>query len=128
MSNQIIVLVIDDDKFIRMTLERHLWPEGFEVYVAEDGYKGLELAHEKKPDVILLDWMMPKMDGLEVLAKLKDDERTQSIPVFMLTVKKLPCHVRAAINEGVDGYFAKPFDPTKVGPTLRNQLKKLVKS
>ena len=128
MSKPISVLVIEDEEHIRSILEYNLNLDGFEVYLAEDGLKGLELASEKKPDMILLDWKMPEMDGLGVLFKLKADERTKNIPVFMLTINKMPCHVRAAINEGVDGYFAKPFDPTKVGPTLRHKLQKMVKS
>lgn len=128
MSEQISVLVIEDEDNIRDILEYNLKLDGFEVILAEDGFTGFKLACQKIPDVILLDWMLPKMDGLEVLTELKADERTKNIPVFMLTAKDTPCHVRAAITEGVDGYFSKPFDPAKMGPTLRHKLEKPVKS
>ena len=128
MSERISVLVVEDDEHIRNILEYNLKLDGFDVYLAEDGRKGLELARQIRPDVILLDWMMPEMNGLEVLSELKKDEQTKHILVFMLTAKDTPCHVRAAIREGVDGYFAKPFDPAKMGPTLRHKLEKLVKS
>ena len=127
MIEGISILVVDDEEHLRNILEYNLRLDGFDVYLAEDGRKGLELARQKMPDAILLDWMMPEMDGLEVLSKLKADEQTKNIPVFMLTVKKMPRHVSAAIMEGVDGYFAKPFDLAKMGPTLRCKLEKLVK-
>ena len=128
MGEQVSVLVIEDDDNIRDILEYNLKLDGFEVYVAENGRKGLELSCQKIPDVILLDWMLPKMDGLEVLSRLKADERTKNVPVFMLTAKDMPCHVRAAITEGIDGYCSKPFDPAKMGPAHRRKLEKVVKS
>ena len=128
MSERTCVLVVEDEEHLCSILEYNLKLDGFEVYLAEDGRKGLELAHAKKPDVILLDWMIPEMDGLEVLSRLKADELTKNIPVFMMTAKTMPCHVTAAIMEGVDGYFTKPFDPAKMGRTLRRKLEKLVKS
>ncbi|MFC1677323.1 response regulator [Planctomycetota bacterium] len=128
MSKRISVLVIEDEKNIRGILKYNLESDGFEVILAEDGPIGLELAREKEPDVILLDWMMPEMDGLEVLSKLKMNVQTRNIPVFMLTAKKRPCHLRAAIAESVDGYIAKPFDPAKLGEKIRDMLEKLVKS
>jgi CheY-like chemotaxis protein len=76
--------------------------------------------------VILLDWMMPEMDGMEVLSRLKKDAATKNIPVFMLTAKKAPSDVGTAICEGVDGYFAKPFDIVKLTQTLRHKLQNLV--
>ena len=111
-SKQISVLIIEDKEHLRSILEYNLRMDGFDVYLAEDGRKGLELARDKKPDVILFarekipdvilsDWMTPETDGLEVLSELKADERTKNIPVFMLTVKKMSCHVQAAIMEGV---------------------------
>jgi two-component system alkaline phosphatase synthesis response regulator PhoP len=127
-SKRTCVLVIEDEEYVRNILKYNLKLDGFNVYLAEGGRDGLELARDKKPDAILLDWMMPEMDGLEVLAELKKDERTKHIPVFMLTAKKSPCHVNAALMEGIDGYFTKPFEPGKVGPTLKRNLEKLVKS
>lgn len=128
MAGDISILVIEDEEHIRNILEYNLKSNGFEVFLAEDGLAGLELAGSKKPDAILLDWMMPKVDGLEVLGKLKSNAQTKEIPVFMLTVKKMPSDVGAAILAGAEGYFTKPFDPAKIGPMIRHKLEKLAKT
>ncbi len=122
MSKQISVLVIDDSDFIRsMFLDR---PEldGFDVSVAEDGQTGHDLARSVRPDLILLDWILPDIDGMEVLAQIKDDPDIKNIPVYMLTAKKTPSDVGQAICEGVEGYFAKPFDLESLTKTLRKKL------
>ena len=122
MSEQISVLVVDDEQHIRSILEYNLKLDGFEVYVAEDGHKGLELAREKMPGVILLDWMLPEMDGLEVLSELKKDERTEHIPVFMLTAKAMMQDIEQALCEGADDYISKPFDPKQLGSTIKKKI------
>jgi two-component system phosphate regulon response regulator PhoB len=73
MSEQITILVVEDEAHIRRVLDYNLKLDGFEVYLAEDGAAGLKLARENRPDVILLDWLMPVMNGLQVLAELKAD-------------------------------------------------------
>jgi len=123
MSKRIPVLVIEDEKSIRMVLEYNLRLDGFEVYLAEDGPTGLELAREKKPKVILLDWMMPEMDGLEVLSELKYDKRTEHIPVFMLTAKGMIGDIERAFALGADDYITKPFEPVELGHTIKTKLK-----
>lgn len=128
MGKKISVLVIDDEEHIQDLFRCHPSLDEFEVSVAGNGYEGLEIAHRVRPDVILLDWMMPEMDGMEVLSKLKQDAATKNIPVFMLTAKKTPCDVGIAICEGVDGYFAKPFDIVQLVRTLQHKLKNLVNS
>jgi len=129
MSEQISVLVIEDEEHIRNILEYNLRSDGFDVYLAEHGLRGVELAREKRPDVILLDWVMPKMDGLEVLSELKRDRRTKRIPVFMLTVKDDEDDVRRALNEGADWYFTKPFgDATELGQQIKSMLEPLMES
>ena len=128
MSEQISILVIEDDEHVRGILKYNLESDGFMVSLTEDGPEGLELAFREKPDVILLDWMMPEMDGLEVLTELRKDERTKNIPVFMLTAKDMPGDIGQAILEGINGYFTKPYDPAKLGPTLKRKLKKLVRN
>jgi two-component system phosphate regulon response regulator PhoB len=122
MSKRISVLVVEDEEHVRTVLEYNLELDGFEVYLAADGPAGLELAREKRPDVILLDWMMPKMDGLKVLSELKADERTRSIPVFMLTAKGMMADVARALYEGADDYITKPFDPVELGEILKEKL------
>ena len=127
-NKQITVLVIEDEEHIRRVLEYNLKLDGFEVYLAADGASGLELAREKRPDVILLDWMMPEMDGLKVLSELKYDETTNDIAVFMLTAKGMMGEVGQALYEGADDYITKPFDPMQLGKIIKKKLEKCVKA
>ena len=126
MGKKISVLVIDDEEHILNLFQCHPSLDEFEVSVASDGYEGLQIARRERPDVILLDWMMPEMDGMEVLSRLKKDAATKNIAVFMLTAKKAPSDVGTAICEGVDGYFAKPFDIVKLVQTLKHKLENLI--
>ncbi len=128
MSKRISVLVVEDEEHIRNILGYNLQLDGVEVYLAEDGLTGLELARRKKFEVILLDWMMPEMNGLEVLSELKHDKRTEHIPVFMLTAKAMSQDLGQALQQGADDYIAKPFDPVSLGQTIRHKLENLVKS
>ncbi|MBA7639338.1 Alkaline phosphatase synthesis transcriptional regulatory protein PhoP [subsurface metagenome] len=128
MSEKISVLVVDDEEHIRNILEYNLRLEGFEVYLAENGRTAIEHARQKKPDVILLDWMMPEMDGLEVLSELKRDKTTENIPVFMLTAKGMANDVGKALLRGADDYIVKPFEPEELGEMVRHKLESTVKN
>lgn len=128
MSNHISILIIEDEEHIRIVLDYNLKLDGFEVYLAADGPSGLELTYQRRPDVILLDWMMPGMNGLEVLSELKNDKTTENIPVFMLTAKGMPSDINRAFNMGVDDYITKPFDPMLLGKTIREKLEKYVRA
>jgi DNA-binding response OmpR family regulator len=128
MSEQIIILIVEDEAHIRKVLEYNLKLDGFEVYLAEDGATGLKLAHEKNPDLILLDWLMPVMNGMQILAELKADSSTEHIPVFMLTAKSMISDVTQAIEMGADDYITKPFNPIQLGKTIREKLEKCVKA
>jgi len=128
MDERISILVVEDEEHICRILEYNLKLDGFEVYPAGDGPRALELAREVKPDVILLDWMMPEMDGLEVLSKLKQDKTTENIPVFMLTAKGMMVDVGRALCEGADDYITKPFDPMQLGKTIKRKLEKCAKT
>ena len=124
MGENIIVLVVEDEAHIRRVLEYNLKLDGFEVFLAEDGAAGLHLAGEKIPDVILLDWLMPEMNGLQVLAELKNNSDTKHIPVFMLTAKGMLSDVTQALEMGADDYITKPFNPMQLGKTIREKLEK----
>ena len=127
MNKNISVLVIDDETDIRKVLKYNLELDGFDVYSAANGPTGLKMAHEKKPDVILLDWVMPKMDGLEVLAELRNDERIKDIIVFMLTAKNMMDDVAMALANGADDYIPKPFEGTELGPRILSMFEALRK-
>ncbi len=128
MSKWIPVLVVDDDEIIRKALKRSLQLYGFRVYLAENGRAGLKLALEKKPAFILLDWMMPGVDGLEVLAELKHNEQTEHIPVFMLTGRGMMGDLNQAFDIGADGYITKPADIEELGRIIRTKWEKYEKA
>jgi two-component system OmpR family response regulator len=117
------ILMVEDDPDIRRVAVMALkFKGGFEVLTASDGVEGLEVAAKEKPDVILLDSMMPKMDGPETCKRLKADETLRKIPVIFLTAKSQKKEIEAGLELGAIGYLVKPFDPM----TLADELKKLV--
>lgn len=128
MINQLSVLVVEDEEHLRGVLEYNLRLDDYEVYTAEDGPEALEIARNQKPDVILLDWMMPQMDGLDVLSELKHDEAIRQIPVFMLTAKAVVDDVELALSQGADGYITKPFELMQLGKTIREKLQKILEA
>ena len=113
------ILVIEDEELIRTVLKRKLRRYRYQVYLAEDGPTGLEIARREKPTFILLDWMMPGMDGLDVLVELKADKKTKDIPVFMLTSRKMIGDLDEAFEVGVDGYIVKPLDLMELGEIIK---------
>ncbi|HLB74628.1 MAG TPA: response regulator [Sedimentisphaerales bacterium] len=118
------VLVVEDEEHIRTVVEYNLRRQGFDVYTAENGLGGLDLARKVRPDVILLDWMMPEMDGLEVLAELKRDRATSKILVLMLTARGMAGDMERALRLGADDYITKPFDPASLGGIIVEKLEK----
>ena len=116
------VLVIDDEAPIRLLCRVNLEAEGMEVLEAADGPSGLETARAETPDVILLDVMMPGLDGWRVAEELLDDERTQGIPIVFLTARaELRDRARGIDLGGVD-YVTKPFNPVELAPLVRSLL------
>jgi two-component system alkaline phosphatase synthesis response regulator PhoP len=108
------VLVVDDDPVIQKLLQVNFEMEGYDVVVAGDGEEGLALAREERPDLVLLDVMMPKMNGLDVAAALRSDKVTEAIPIIMLSAKAQASDVQAGLDLGVDDYVTKPFDPLEL--------------
>ena len=124
MSEWIPVLVIEDDKIVQEALKRSLKLYGFKAYPAKNGRTGIRLARAKKPALILLDWMMPGMDGLEVLAELKHNRKTEHIPVFMLTGKGMIGDLDRAFGIGADNYIIKPSDLSTIGEIVKAKWEK----
>ena len=124
MNERISVLIVEDEEHIRDVLEYNLKFDGFEVHLAANGRDALEIARTVQIDVVLLDWMMPDMDGLKVLYELKQDPKTQNIPVFMLTAKAAVGDVEQALHSGASDYITKPFDPMLLGRIIIRKLKK----
>ena len=116
------VLVIDDEAPIRLLCRVNLEAAGMEVLEAQDGPSGLEEARREHPDVVLLDVMMPGMDGWEVFSALLEDESTSSIPIVFLTARaELRDQARGLELGGVD-YVTKPFNPLDLAPLVDNLL------
>jgi DNA-binding response OmpR family regulator len=114
------VLVIDDEAPIRLLCRVNLEAEGMEVLEAADGPSGLAKARAELPDVILLDVMMPGLDGWRVAEELLDDERTAQIPIIFLTARaELRDRARGIDLGGVD-YVTKPFNPVELAPLVRD--------
>ena len=105
------VLVVDDEPDIRELVQHHLEIEGFEVLSAPDGEKGLFLIQNELPDLIILDLMLPGIDGLEVCRKLNNIESTSDIPIIMLTAKGEEIDIIKGLDYGADDYVTKPFSP-----------------
>ena len=108
------ILVIDDDASIRSLLTDVLEVEGFTVRTAEDGFAGLRSLAGDRPDCVVLDVMMPGMDGHVVLQRIRAAEGGQDVPVVMLTAAADDAHAWQAWSEGVDYFLAKPFDPDEL--------------
>ena len=125
MENEILVLVIDDEADVRRVVELNLRADGFDVQTSPNGFSGIEDTRKYKPDLILLDVMMPDMDGLEVLMELKWDKKLKKIPVFMLTAKSTVGDMDSAFNRRADGYITKPFDGATLGETIRKKLEEI---
>jgi len=116
------VLVIDDEAPIRLLCRVNLEAEKMEVLEAADGPTGLESARREAPDVILLDVMMPGLDGWRVAEELLDDERTKRIPIVFLTARaELRDRARGLDLGGVD-YVTKPFNPVELAPLVRDLI------
>jgi DNA-binding response OmpR family regulator len=116
------VLVIDDEAPIRLLCRVNLEAEGMEVLEAEDGPSGLEAARAEAPDVVLLDVMMPGLDGWRVAEELLEDPRTSSIPIVFLTARaELRDRARGLDMGGLD-YVTKPFNPVELAPLVRELL------
>jgi DNA-binding response OmpR family regulator len=116
------ILVIDDEAPIRLLCRVNLEAAGMEVREAEDGVVGLAAAQEDRPDAILLDVMMPGMDGWQVLEGLLEDERTREIPIVFLTARaELRDQARGLELGGVD-YVTKPFNPVDLAPLVEDLL------
>ncbi len=117
------ILVIDDDaslrRQVRYRLEKH---EDAEVVEAENGEQGLQQASEHDPDLVILDWMMPDIQGDEVLARLRKDEKTRHTPVIMLTGKNKIGDIENAFDLGADLYLTKPFTLQQLSTRLRKLL------
>lgn len=117
------VLVVDDNKVIRQLIRVNLELEGIEVVTASDGVECLDVVHEVKPDLVTLDVVMPRLDGLRTAARLRADPRTRDLPLAVISACT-QYEVEAGLEVGVDAFLAKPFDPTELVSVVRELLER----
>lgn len=118
------VLVVDDEDDFRVIIKDVLDGAGFDVRLATDGMDGLAKAEDFKPDAVLVDWMMPKMDGQSFVQALRRSPATAGVPVIMLTVKQTADDELEALHFGVDDFIIKPFKPEDLLARLRAVLRR----
>jgi DNA-binding response OmpR family regulator len=116
------ILVADDEPPVVQIIRANLELDGYEVITAFDGLQALEKARAEKPDLLILDVMMPRMDGFEVLSRLKQDAETENIPILMLTALNEIDHMDYAARLGNDCYLTKPFEPMELLMIVRRLL------
>lgn len=103
------ILVIDDEEHILELLKFNLELSGFDVCVSTEANQAIELIGKEKPDLLLLDWMLPKISGIDILRKIRQDENIYDLPVIMLTAKNMEDDKIQGLNVGADDYITKPF-------------------
>lgn len=116
-----IVLVVDDEKEIRDLVEIYLVNEGYKVLKASDGLNALQILKDNEVDLVILDIMMPKMDGIEVCMKIR---KTKNMPIIMLSAKSQDLDKILGLNTGADDYVVKPFNPLELVARVKSQLRR----
>jgi DNA-binding response OmpR family regulator len=121
------ILIADDEKDIRILVSQILGEEKYKIYFASNGREAIESANENKPDLLILDLMMPEIDGVEVCRRLKQNKDTNKIPIIMLTAKTAVADKIEGFVTGADEYITKPFDPSKLEITVEKVLSRAEK-
>ncbi len=116
------VLVAEDERNVILGVRTCLDAVGYDIEIVEDGDEALNSVRKEHPDLILLDLLMPKVDGFEVLKQLKGDEQTSHIPIIVLTAKAEEESRQRAIDLGADSYMTKPFKPQELWDLLKHYL------
>ena len=124
MSNKGSILIIDDEKDLIELVRYNLEKDGFDAIAAIDGQSAIEIAQQHKLDLIVLDLMMPGMDGLEVCRRLRQDSRTARVPIIMLTAKATEADRIVGLEIGADDYVVKPFSPRELVARIRAILRR----
>lgn len=118
------VILAEDDLDIQLVARLALKRAGFIVTVVGNGQEALEAVQKQPPDVILLDWMMPELDGPETCRRLKADPATSSIPIIFLTAKSQEAEIQRGLSLGAAGYVTKPFDALTLGQHVKELIGK----
>jgi DNA-binding response OmpR family regulator len=118
------VLIVDDDPVVRRMLQLSFESEGFDVLTAGDGMEGLEAMRAGKPDAVVLDIMMPKLDGMKVMHEINGDDDLRGMPVILLSAKATSLDVELGLRAGASDYVTKPCDPIDLVERIRSVLAK----
>ena len=118
------ILVADDARTVRRLVSTRLTADGYDVVEAEDGEQALTLARSEQPDAVVLDKVMPKIDGFEVVRQLRQQEATRDVPIIMLTERSGEDDVLDGLGLGVEEYMPKPFSPRELSARLQRILAK----
>jgi len=118
------ILVVDDEQDLLDLIEYNLKKEGFDVLKAEDGLQGIEMARKHNPNLVLLDIMMPKMDGLEVVERMRDDKQLKHIPIIFLTARGDEKTEVEGLDKGGDDYITKPISTTRLISRIKAVLRR----
>lgn len=119
------VLLVEDDEAIAAMLRYNMKSEGFKVEHTADGGEALLLVEETHPDLILLDWMLPNMSGIEICRRLRANEKTRNIPVIMVTARSEESDKLMGLDYGADDYITKPFSPAELIARCRAVLRRI---
>jgi DNA-binding response OmpR family regulator len=116
------ILIVDDDADVREIVAFKLGRLGYEVITASDGATGLEAVTQLRPDLVLLDWAMPKLTGIEVCRQIRDGSDNADVPVILLTARTRESDVRIGFEAGVNDYIVKPFSPSELAHRVEAAL------
>jgi two-component system, OmpR family, phosphate regulon response regulator PhoB len=119
------VLVIEDEDALSALLQYNLDKEGYSVTIAADGEEGLVVIDEKAPDLVVLDWMLPKVSGVEVCRRLRARPETRNLPIIMLTARGEETDRIRGLDTGADDYVAKPFSMSELAARIRAVLRRI---
>ena len=119
-----VALVVDDDPDIRDVVVYMLERVGFDVHLESEGEAGLKVAIDLRPDVVLLDWMMPRMSGVEVCRSIREEPDLSRIAIILLTAKAQESDVQLGFDAGADDYIVKPFKPRDLINRVQNVLER----
>lgn len=124
MPGPVTIAIIDDDQDIVTLVSYNLQKEGFHTVSAQDGDAGLRLLHTERPDLLILDWMLPRTDGIEILKTMRSIPKLQKTPVLMLTAKDSELDTVRALETGADDYLSKPFRVHELVARVRALLRR----
>ena len=119
------ILVVDDDQDIRELVAFKLEQLGFEVHAEADGETGLAAVMQLQPDLVLLDWMMPKLTGVEVCKMLREGSEHSAVPVILLTARAQEADIERGFAAGADDYIVKPFSPRELASRVEAVLSRV---